>query len=102
MRASSVKRIPKSARFDAEIGLLQLAKLGSEEIGRKKSNQCRTYYSHYGEYSGQVSATVRASRPMRIPKSAGFDAEIGLVTDREEIFFYFTGRSADASTLAPM
>ena len=38
---------------------------------------------------------------MRIPKSAGFDAEIGLFTDREEIFFYFTGRSADASTLAP-
>ena len=28
-------RIPKSAGFDAEIGLLQIAKLGSEEIGRK-------------------------------------------------------------------
>ena len=29
-------RIPKSAGFDAEIGFLQIAKLGSEEIGWKK------------------------------------------------------------------
>ena len=29
-------RIPKSAGFDAEIGLLQIAKLGFWEIGRKK------------------------------------------------------------------
>ena len=29
-------RIPKSAGFDAEIGLLQIASLGSEEIGREK------------------------------------------------------------------
>ena len=28
--------IPKLAGFDAKIGLLQIAKLGFEEIGRKK------------------------------------------------------------------